>query len=347
MSPALQSKLLRVLQEREFEPLGAERTQRVDVRVIAATNRDLRQMVADGRFQDDLFYRLNVIPIEIPPLRDRRDDIPALAEHFVKKHAQRTGRRIERLDDGVLAGPAIIGPSAARNTIERPRARPARSSRGRRAASAAAPRRGLPPEAAPEYQWWARGVRRHSAAGGIKKMPAELTGIKRAFLLSGEVESTDADRRCRWRSPTCRPVSHSVRSSPRAHVLRINFCRRKPADGTGAKRCPNVMPPWRDHETDWSISRKEIHAPAICCLPACLWSGLWVRMRRESLVARRTDTDPRADVREHPARYIRSHRQLRQIGVRLVPHQHRARAVGRPQSQSRCRVRSAGKRQGE
>src|SRR3954469_4354776 len=104
MSPALQSKLLRVLQEREFEPPRAERTQRVDVRVMAATNRDLRQMVADGRFQDDLFYRLNVIPIEIPPLRERRDDIPALVEHFVAKHAQRTGRRIERLEDGVLAG---------------------------------------------------------------------------------------------------------------------------------------------------------------------------------------------------------------------------------------------------
>ena len=74
------------------------------MRVIAATNRDLRQMVADGKFQEDLFYRLNVIPIEIPPLRERREDIPALVEHFVKKHAQRTGRRIERIDDGVLTG---------------------------------------------------------------------------------------------------------------------------------------------------------------------------------------------------------------------------------------------------
>jgi len=102
MSLTLQSKLLRVLQEREFEPLGSERTERIDVRVIAATNRALRQMVAEGKFQEDLFYRLNVIPIELPPLRERRDDIPPLVNHFVRKHAQRTGRRIERIDDGVL-----------------------------------------------------------------------------------------------------------------------------------------------------------------------------------------------------------------------------------------------------
>ncbi|HWF84174.1 MAG TPA: sigma-54 dependent transcriptional regulator, partial [Vicinamibacterales bacterium] len=104
MSLTLQSKLLRVLQEREFEPLGAERTEKVDLRVIAATNRDLRQMVAEGKFQEDLFYRLNVIPIEIPPLRERRDDIPPLVEHFVRKHAQRIGRRLDRIDDALLAG---------------------------------------------------------------------------------------------------------------------------------------------------------------------------------------------------------------------------------------------------
>ena len=123
MPMALQPKLLRVLQEREFEPLGSERTEKVDVRVIAATNRDLRQLVAEGRFQEDLFYRLNVIPIHLPPLRDRREDIPVLAEHFIAKHAQRIGRRVERVEDAVFTALAQYGwPGNVReleNTIER------------------------------------------------------------------------------------------------------------------------------------------------------------------------------------------------------------------------------------
>src|SRR5580765_2001599 len=85
MSGALQMKLLRVLQEREFERIGDTHTTKVDVRVIAATNSDLRRMVADGMFREDLYYRLNVIPVQIPPLRDHKEDIPLLVQHFLDK----------------------------------------------------------------------------------------------------------------------------------------------------------------------------------------------------------------------------------------------------------------------
>jgi transcriptional regulator with GAF, ATPase, and Fis domain len=102
MSAGLQAKLLRVLQEREIEPLGGERTVHVDVRVIAATNRDLQQLVNSGRFQDDLFYRLHVVPIVVPPLRERLEDIPMLVEYFAHKHAARCGRSIDSLDEGVM-----------------------------------------------------------------------------------------------------------------------------------------------------------------------------------------------------------------------------------------------------
>jgi formate hydrogenlyase transcriptional activator len=98
----LQPKLLRVLQEREFERLGSTRTTKVDVRLVAATHRNLEGMMAENQFRSDLYYRLNVFPIRIPPLRERREDIPLLVRYFTDKYARRMGKQIDTIPAGVL-----------------------------------------------------------------------------------------------------------------------------------------------------------------------------------------------------------------------------------------------------
>lgn len=102
MSLIAQSKLLRVLQEREFEPVGSSVPTSVDVRVLASTNTDLRKAVAEGKFREDLYYRLNVFMISLPPLRERKEDIPLLAKHFLKRYAQAIGKKLSSLTPETL-----------------------------------------------------------------------------------------------------------------------------------------------------------------------------------------------------------------------------------------------------
>lgn len=195
LSLSLQAKLLRVLQDREFEPLGSERSLKADVRVIAATNRDLRELVGEGRFLEDLYYRLQVIPLHIPPLRERREDIPALVEHFVRKHAQRLGRRFERVDDAALVTLQQYGwPGNVReleNTIERAVVLSTGPTIAAAAISVLGPASGARAgQAMPSLklhqnvEWVERETLRRAleTSGGVKKEAAELMGISQRAL---------------------------------------------------------------------------------------------------------------------------------------------------------------------
>jgi DNA-binding NtrC family response regulator len=193
ISLAVQAKLLRVLQDREFDPLGSERTQKVDVRVIAATNRDLRQLVASGKFQEDLYYRLHVIPIAIPPLRERREDIPLLVEHFLRRFARDNGKRIDEVDPAVMSElERYDWPGNVReleNTIERAVVLATGPRLTREAlwvmGATAPPAPGLPSLRLHANLEWAEKetIRRAlEQANGVKKDAAELMGISQRAL---------------------------------------------------------------------------------------------------------------------------------------------------------------------
>src|SRR5205807_3131650 len=123
MSVSMQVKLLRVLQERSIRPVGGAQESPIDVRVIAATNKDLKEMVATGAFREDLYYRVSVIPISVPPLRERREDVELLASHFLKKYATAAQKTIIRINrDSLAALHGFDWPGNVRqleNTIER------------------------------------------------------------------------------------------------------------------------------------------------------------------------------------------------------------------------------------
>ena len=203
MTLAMQVKLLRVLQERTVRPVGSTSEISIDVRVIAATNRDLDRLVAENLFREDLYYRLNVIPIRVPPLRERREDIPLLVNHFLKKYASAAGRSILRVHSGSLE--SLCGyewPGNVRqveNTVERAVALetteelhveiPAERPKAR-AAAAAAGNNGLPEVGAeltlPEgfgMEGYVAGIERSllqnalNQSGGVQTKAADVLGI--------------------------------------------------------------------------------------------------------------------------------------------------------------------------
>ena len=199
ISVETQAKLLRVMQEREFMRLGGMETIKVDVRIIAATNVDLKQEMEDGRFREDLFYRLHVISIHLPPLRDRKPDIPLLVQHFLEKYAEENGRPVLEIQPQTIDvlmdydWPGNV--RELENVIERgvvltpgrmltPEMIPENV---RRAPRALTPQVVLPPEgislkdvtAAYERQWIESAL---EAAGGVQKRAAELLHIKPTTL---------------------------------------------------------------------------------------------------------------------------------------------------------------------
>ena len=198
MAPIVQVKLLRVLQERKFRRLGGTEEVDADIRIIAATNRDLSKMVAEGEFREDLFYRINVIPLRLPPLRERKDDIPLLAAHFVTRFAVQMGKTISGISGGAMALLRAYGwPGNIReleNAMERavalertpsilPESLPEQVLSAMPAAAAAAPQPDGFPDAGFDLEQHVQHIEREyiaealRRAGGVKVKAAELLGM--------------------------------------------------------------------------------------------------------------------------------------------------------------------------
>jgi transcriptional regulator with GAF, ATPase, and Fis domain len=208
----LQSKLLRVLQEREFQRLGGSETVRVDVRVVAATNCDLEQAIERGRFREDLYYRLNVVPLQMPPLRRRSADIPLLAEHFVEKIcvAEAIERKsldadalsrlsgyswpgnVRQLENAIEMAVALSGERAVLHASDFPLAWAPRHSQAQEMSSATVEL----PEGGMDYERTLASIERSilsqalEKTGGNKKAAAEMLGLKRTTLCA-KVRSLD------------------------------------------------------------------------------------------------------------------------------------------------------------
>ena len=192
---AIQVKLLRILQEREFERLGSNMTRHIDVRVIAATNQDLRAALEQGTFREDLYYRLNVVPMNIPPLRERKEDIPFLAKHFVQKLAPDTGCRVESITDAAMEKlMSYHWPGQRARAGERDRAQPGdvqrhaarrgrHQARSRPALAAAATNSNFLPEGMTLDQYEQELIREAlRRADGNKSQAARLLGLTRNAL---------------------------------------------------------------------------------------------------------------------------------------------------------------------
>ncbi len=197
VAPVVQAKLLRVIQEKEFLPLGAVESRKVDVRILAATNEDLREMVGEGRFREDLYYRLNVISVTLPPLRDRMEDVPILIEHFLHRFNDENGKQVRRVSPEVLERFMGHGWPGNVRELENVIERGVVLARGEEIGVDLLPRDLLQPQTFPPSFGLPRGLGFYDAVqrferqlieaalrqtGGVQKQAAELLGLKPTTL---------------------------------------------------------------------------------------------------------------------------------------------------------------------